>query len=298
MQKLKFHTLSGQQISGTIKDIERLRDLQGKDVFKSNLNFSFEDFQQIKANAWFNNYPEINNGAQIGEFSADRLIEVQLILRSDLMDLLGEKTAQEVFTLMQTEDKEFAFLNQSESWKTYKVLQQKAIPQNIDGTIALPIAYDTYFAVSPKKTKTTTQPKKASSLMEVVKSFLASRNQNYDLLKEDIIKIVIKSNGYAWPTLINVREDQKHCLIYSILPVLVPEQRRVDVGQLLLQINSELGLGAFEMNIHSGETRFRTSVNVTNSYLSRELFENTFSMNLKTMNVYIKGLLAKINEGK
>jgi hypothetical protein len=89
----------------------------------------------------------------------------------------------------------------------------------------------------------------------------------------------------------------KRIVFFSIVPVVVPQERIEIVGEYLHRINYILDDSNFELNFETGEVRCKTSVEVTQSELNYELMYCLTSNNTRAVGDYLSQLEAVI-EGK
>jgi hypothetical protein len=81
-----------------------------------------------------------------------------------------------------------------------------------------------------------------------------------------------------------------------IIPVVVPKEKREIVGEYLHRINYVIDYGNFELNFETGEVRYRTSLEVTESELNHDLLYY-LTTNHIGLNDYLSQIEAVI-EGK
>ena len=94
-----------------------------------------------------------------------------------------------------------------------------------------------------------------------------------------------------------VREDLEIALLYSVPPVRVPEERRVEVAKFLTRANYGLLIGNFELDMDDGEVRYKTAIDVENSELTPALIAGLVRANCATTDRYFPGLVAIVHGG-
>ena len=94
-----------------------------------------------------------------------------------------------------------------------------------------------------------------------------------------------------------VREDLEIALLYSVPPLRVPEDRRVEVAQYLTRANYGLLIGNFELDMDDGEVRYKTAIDVENAELSDALIAGMVRANCATTDRYFPGLVAIVHGG-
>jgi len=130
-------------------------------------------------------------------------------------------------------------------------------------------------------------------LLPVVDSYFLLKGwpiQQHETLP--VVRLSYGSDDGDWELFVQAREEHSQVLAYSVLPDPVEPDRRSAVGQLLHRLNSRLAMGAFEMNLDSGEVRFRTGLDLADVTLTEALLEPVIMTNLRTVEDYLPAILA------
>ena len=114
---------------------------------------------------------------------------------------------------------------------------------------------------------------------------------------DEVIRGEVTGDNGAWACYVVARQQESRCTIYSQAPWETPESQRLEMSELLTRINFGLPLGNFEMDFADGEVRFKTSIDVSGTRLSGELFEDLFEPNIATMDLYLPALEA-VRDGR
>ena len=91
--------------------------------------------------------------------------------------------------------------------------------------------------------------------------------------------------------------ESERVAVLSVVPTLVPGDRRGEVGNFLHRANFGLVVGNFEIDLDSGEVRFRTSLDLDGVVASHELIRNMIFGNVAVVNDYLSGLNRVIHGG-
>jgi hypothetical protein len=83
----------------------------------------------------------------------------------------------------------------------------------------------------------------------------------------------------------------------STAPLLVQSHRRSEATEFFTRVNWILIRGDFEMDLESGEVRFRTTIDFKDSLISTEMLAALIYGNVATMNRYYPGLVAVARKG-
>jgi hypothetical protein len=106
-----------------------------------------------------------------------------------------------------------------------------------------------------------------------------------------------KSGKWRCYAIAEEKASAKRIVFLSIVPVVVPQEKREIVGEYLHRINYILDYGNFELNFDTGEVRYKTSIEVTESKLNDGLIHYLSISNTRAVGNYLSQLEAVI-EGK
>jgi hypothetical protein len=91
----------------------------------------------------------------------------------------------------------------------------------------------------------------------------------------------------TWRLVADVHEDKGTVVVFSIASQAVPAERREGVAWLAHRVNYGLLVGGFELDLDTGELRFRTSLTVSSRGLDVEQLQDVVGFNLSTMDRYL-----------
>ncbi len=133
-------------------------------------------------------------------------------------------------------------------------------------------------------------------IFNAVVEFLTEDGWKYTILEEDneLLALTLSFKGHrgSWQCFAIVDEGKHWLRFYSILPVHVPEEKRLDMAEFISRANYGLMLGNFEMDFHDGEVRFKTSIDAEGGELATLMIDNLLRSNLISMDRYFSGLMA------
>lgn len=289
--QLNFYTLTQEKISLQITNLNRDKDEQDVTFIEVALNAPYAVYEKIKAESLFNFHAAVRN-QESKTFSADKNIELTIRIRPHFINILNDAECyddRDIFLKMQSEEEAFAFINQTESWLLWSVTQIEDLPTELEeiGTLKLGIK-SKYGAKVEEQTNETVNP------IDVATAFFYEKGQSFDTVNPKTLKTTVEQHDSQWNVLVFHNERENITMVYSVLPKKVQSEYRALMAEMLIKINYDLGVGAFEMDTDDGEVRFRTAIGHTNDRLSPALFENLFSINIRTMASFIEKLLMKI----
>lgn len=98
----------------------------------------------------------------------------------------------------------------------------------------------------------------------------------------------------TFTVVVRSREAQSQLLIYALSPSMVPKTRRADVGEFLHRANFGMHLGNFELNLETGEVRYKAATDVSGGSLSPQAVEALATAAVVSIDRYEPGLIAVI----
>jgi hypothetical protein len=128
-----------------------------------------------------------------------------------------------------------------------------------------------------------------------VADFLTDDGWKYTILEDDsdllALNLSFKGHHGSWQCFAIVDEDKHWLRFYSILPIHVPDDKRLAMAEFITRANYGLMLGNFEMDLNDGEVRFKTSVDAEGGSMGPRMIDNLMRSNLITMDRYFLGLM-------
>lgn len=290
--QLNFYTLTKEKISLQITNLKRDKDKQDVTFIEVTLNVPYAIYEKIKAESLFNFHSAVRN-EEVKTFSADKPTELNIRLRPNFITILDKAECyddRDIFLKMQNEEEAFSFINQTESWLLWSATQTEDLPPELEGTGVLKLGIKSKYGAKPEnQTNETVNP------IDVAKAYFYGKTQPFDVVNPKTLRTTVERKGNEWSVLVFHNSNDITTMVYSVLPKNVPAEYRTLMAEHLIKINYQLGVGAFEMDTNDGEVRFRTAISHQNDRLSPALFENLFSMNIRTMDSFIGELLMKIS---
>lgn len=133
-----------------------------------------------------------------------------------------------------------------------------------------------------------------TSLFAAVNNFLEEDGWNFESFPDDgVIRALFSSGEQEWELLALIREEMEQIVFYShVTNSSTPSERRIEMCDLLNRLNNRTIYGAFEMDVETGETMFRTALDVQDVVPSPELIRNSLYTNLGTMERYHGAIVA------
>lgn len=101
----------------------------------------------------------------------------------------------------------------------------------------------------------------------------------------------------TWVCYARVDEDSRRFLFYSLMGMNIARPDRPKVLEYLNRVNFGLTIGNFEMNMETGDVRFRTSIETPAGDLSVPIVRALVYSNVHTMDRYFPGVVAVVHGG-
>ena len=135
-------------------------------------------------------------------------------------------------------------------------------------------------------------------ILAVLLDFFEADGWPYEaLVDQPVLRLPFRGAAGNWLCFAQAREDQQQFVFYSVYPVLVPSGRRNAMAELLTRANYGLVVGNFELDFEDGEVRYKTSVDVEGTALSRPLVQACVYANVLMMDQYMPAIVALLAEG-
>ena len=114
-----------------------------------------------------------------------------------------------------------------------------------------------------------------------------------------ILTMGFKGDNGTWQCFAQAREEQKQFVFYSVLELMVPEDKRPAVAEFLTRANYGMIIGNFEMDFNDGEVRFKTSLDVRENEdkFCSGLIKRLVYVNVIMMDRYFPGVMQVIYGG-
>jgi len=136
------------------------------------------------------------------------------------------------------------------------------------------------------------------AILSTVKSFLDGEGVGFEMSEEEgSIRFSFSGDTETWMVYIHDLEDSERLAVLSVVPTLVMESERAEVGNFIQRCNFGLVVGNFEMDLDSGEVRFRTSMDLDGITTNTDLVRNLVFGNVAVVNDYLPGLNRVIHGG-
>lgn len=122
------------------------------------------------------------------------------------------------------------------------------------------------------------------------------------------VEYTIGSNQRTFSFEVQAPQGQWNCLLllhgragigfYSVLPFIVPQNQRAEIALYLMWLNNERVFGNFELDLETGEIRFKTYIDCESAPLNERMLDRTMLINVATMQKYLPQIMGQIRQPK
>ena len=129
--------------------------------------------------------------------------------------------------------------------------------------------------------------KQANATFDTIVKTLEQREWKFDADKNKLmIDTGVKGNDLPIPLKLCVDADRQLVILYSYLPVEIPENKRLEIALAISVINHSIVDGSFDYNAFNGNVVFRLTTSFKGSILSPELFDYMIDVSSITVDEY------------
>ena len=132
--------------------------------------------------------------------------------------------------------------------------------------------------------------------MQTLANFFTAENWPFVTVQdEQILQMAVGGQNEKLTCYAQVIEEQSLLIFYSNCPIEAPESQRQALAEFLTLINYDLIIGNFQLDLKSGQIRYKTSLDVSDSTLSTTQIKNLVYTNITMMDEYLPEILSVIN---
>lgn len=96
---------------------------------------------------------------------------------------------------------------------------------------------------------------------EIMAAFFAENDWPVVVIEElGVINVPLKGKNLEWFCTAMAKEEIDQFAFYSILPFVIPKEKRMLVSEYLTQANYSQIIGNWKTNLDTGEVRYKTSL--------------------------------------
>ena len=126
---------------------------------------------------------------------------------------------------------------------------------------------------------------------EIAEFFAGDDWEPQQVEEAQILQMDFEGDNGKWTCMAFAHDDRERFVFLSVLPVMVPPEKRVEVAEYLTRANFGMEIGSFEMDFAEGTVQFRTSVDVEGGELTPKMIQNLSYLNVMITDQYLPGLV-------
>jgi len=133
------------------------------------------------------------------------------------------------------------------------------------------------------------------TIFQVMVSFFQEEEWAFKQLDNSTLHLLFQGKNGQFNCYARAREAQQQFVFYSLCPVKVPQKKRKQLGELVCRANFGMIIGNFELDFNTGEIRYKTSIDIKDSFLTEETLKQLVYTNVLTMDQYLPGVEAVLS---
>jgi hypothetical protein len=141
----------------------------------------------------------------------------------------------------------------------------------------------------------------SQNIFDFVVQFLNEQKSSwtYERYKEETVIILGMQghHGIKFRVVIDVKEDEKTILVYSIIAIYAMEDKKIAASELVNRLNYGLVVGNFEFDFEDGEIRFKNSIECKGIELTYEFIDILIMRSIITLDNASKCLIDVLLNG-
>jgi hypothetical protein len=131
-------------------------------------------------------------------------------------------------------------------------------------------------------------------LLELKRVFAENRWPFSEIRGAPVLLSELSGSLGSWKFYAQAVEEQQLVLLYSVCPLRVPEERRLEASSFLTRANYGLTAGNFELDFADGEIRYKTVLQLSGDRLDAATLKRIVRANGIAMETYLPGIGAVI----
>jgi len=130
-----------------------------------------------------------------------------------------------------------------------------------------------------------------AQLFDTVLAFFAAENWEVSPVDaQPAASLEFQGEQGRWTCFAEIRQPYEQFLFYSIAPLQISPDRRMEMAEFLTRANYGLPLGSFEMDLDEGDIHFKTGIDVEGEQLTQGLVKHVVYTNVIMMDRYLPGI--------
>jgi hypothetical protein len=266
-----------------ISNVDLSWDQEDGDVMSCQMTFEidFKTYQSASHKEMFNHEVELRIDDFGEEFRSDRPVELEIILDDECLDdlLAHANNVEEAAKYLLAQDLAKSPLLETENWYLLYAKQSVDLPEELDEDgSTMKIVYRTHWAAEEGDDEDELE---THELFDQLVDFFDAEEWEYELLEDHgLIKLAYKGLSCEWECFARGNDLDTEIGFYSIYPENVPESALTTISEFLTRVNYGLPVGNFEMDLDSGEVRFKFALVLGSLIFAPEMLSTNIELNV------------------
>lgn len=139
---------------------------------------------------------------------------------------------------------------------------------------------------------------RGESLKEVVIRFLEAEGWHYQVVESGrVVRAGVRGERGTWTCYLRIDAERRTVVCHLLMDLNIPPESRPAVLEYLTRVNYNLPVGSFDMDVDSGEIRFKTGLETPAGELSVGMVRALALTGLHATERYFPGVLAVVHSG-
>ena len=134
------------------------------------------------------------------------------------------------------------------------------------------------------------------TMMDVVLQFMQEDQWIFQKIEnKQVLRAGYRGERGTWVCHARIDEENRRFLFYSFMGMNIAQANRLKVLEYLNRVNHCLPIGNFEMNMDTGDVRFRTGVEIPAGGLTVPVVRTIVYTNVHSIDHYFPGVVAVVH---
>jgi hypothetical protein len=134
-------------------------------------------------------------------------------------------------------------------------------------------------------------------IYQAMLNFFSEEDWEFTKLQGELtLRLACQGKNGRWNCFALANETQERFLFYSLCPLEIPSIHRLVIAEFLTYANYGISIGNFELDLATGEIRYKTSIDVEGDRLTHALIKRLVYTNVTMMNEYLPGIQSIIEQ--
>jgi hypothetical protein len=134
-------------------------------------------------------------------------------------------------------------------------------------------------------------------MRDAVMAFFQGEGIEVEAAEGGILRVAFSGENGRFLCFVRADEDIGVFAFYSLAPIEVPPERMALALELVARLNWGHALGNLELDVDSGQLRFKTSIDVENEVLTEGLVANAVYDNVASLDRVLPAITAVVVKG-